>query len=281
LARYVINGGAPLNGSVTISGAKNAAVAILPAALLVEGVCRIENVPDISDVRILLSILENMGAVVTREDGGTVVSYEREIEYEVTANTVLYANFSDFDITQYKIVYKLNGGKVAADGKTEYEILKKYNAQYSMQQTLMSDGTFLRSGYLPIGYSTQDVNYESYESISKIPGFSNMGAVCKVPQSGILPLYVVWTKESPASDFTFSGGVLTKYKGSAGIVAIPEKINGVEVKEITPKTMESKLVEGLYFAGEVIDVDAYTGGYNLQIAFSTGYLAGKSAAESY
>jgi UDP-N-acetylglucosamine 1-carboxyvinyltransferase len=69
----VINGGTPLNGSVTISGAKNAAVAILPAALLVEGVCRIENVPDISDVRILLSILENMGAVVTREDGGTVI----------------------------------------------------------------------------------------------------------------------------------------------------------------------------------------------------------------
>ncbi len=56
---------------------------------------------------------------------------------------------------------------------------------------------------------------------------------------------------------------------------------GVEVKEISPKTMESKLVDGLYFAGEVIDVDAYTGGYNLQIAFSTGYLAGKSAAEGY
>lgn len=55
---------------------------------------------------------------------------------------------------------------------------------------------------------------------------------------------------------------------------------GVEVKEITPKTMESRLVPGLFFAGEVIDVDAYTGGYNLQIAFSTGYLAGKSAAES-
>ena len=54
---------------------------------------------------------------------------------------------------------------------------------------------------------------------------------------------------------------------------------GVSVKEITPKTMQSKLVRGLYFAGEVIDVDAYTGGYNLQIAFSTGYLAGKSAAE--
>ncbi|MFZ5965793.1 MAG: NAD(P)/FAD-dependent oxidoreductase [Bacillota bacterium] len=49
---------------------------------------------------------------------------------------------------------------------------------------------------------------------------------------------------------------------------------GVSVREINPSTMESKLVSGLYFAGEVIDVDALTGGYNLQIAFSTGYLAG-------
>ena len=55
---------------------------------------------------------------------------------------------------------------------------------------------------------------------------------------------------------------------------------GIEVKEISPKTMESKIIPGLYFAGEVIDVDAYTGGFNLQIAYSTGYLAGKSAAES-
>ncbi len=53
---------------------------------------------------------------------------------------------------------------------------------------------------------------------------------------------------------------------------------GVNVKEISPKTMESKLVPGLYFAGEVIDVDAYTGGFNLQIAFSTARLAGESAA---
>lgn len=54
---------------------------------------------------------------------------------------------------------------------------------------------------------------------------------------------------------------------------------GVDTKEISPKNMESKIVPGLYFAGEIIDVDAYTGGFNLQIAFSTGYLAGKSAAE--
>ncbi len=51
---------------------------------------------------------------------------------------------------------------------------------------------------------------------------------------------------------------------------------GVDVREINPKTMESKLVKGLYFCGEVLDIDAFTGGFNLQIAFSTGYAAGNS-----
>ncbi len=54
---------------------------------------------------------------------------------------------------------------------------------------------------------------------------------------------------------------------------------GVDVKEINPKTMESKLIRGLYFCGEVLDLDAFTGGYNLQIAFSTGYAAGNAIKE--
>ena len=72
MARYKINGGNQLNGTVTISGAKNAAVAILPAAILVEGKCRIENVPDISDVRILLDILQDMGALISKPEPGVV-----------------------------------------------------------------------------------------------------------------------------------------------------------------------------------------------------------------
>ena len=49
---------------------------------------------------------------------------------------------------------------------------------------------------------------------------------------------------------------------------------GISTKEINPKTMESKLIKNLYFAGEIIDVDSYTGGFNLQIAYSTGFVAG-------
>ena len=51
---------------------------------------------------------------------------------------------------------------------------------------------------------------------------------------------------------------------------------GVDLKEINPKTMQSKKFENLYFAGELIDIDGPTGGYNLQVAWSTGYLAGES-----
>lgn len=68
----------------------------------------------------------------------------------------------------------------------------------------------------------------------------------------------------------------------SGTRSIDEAIvtgGGIDIKQINPKTLESKLINGLFFAGEVLDVDANTGGYNLQIAFSTGYVAGKSASK--
>lgn len=72
MPRYKIEGGQPLEGTITISGAKNAAVAIIPATLLVQGCCRIENVPDITDVHILLDILKQMGASVCQRSHDTV-----------------------------------------------------------------------------------------------------------------------------------------------------------------------------------------------------------------
>ena len=72
LDKYVINGGTALHGEVEISGAKNAAVAIIPAALLVEGVCRIENIPQISDTDMLLTILAELGAKVSFINRSTI-----------------------------------------------------------------------------------------------------------------------------------------------------------------------------------------------------------------
>ena len=64
MTKYLIRGGNTLHGSIEISGAKNAAVAILPAALLVNGKCRIENIPQISDVTLILQIIRELGADV-------------------------------------------------------------------------------------------------------------------------------------------------------------------------------------------------------------------------
>lgn len=99
-----------------------------------------------------------------------------------------------------------------------------------------------------------------------------------VGQSGILPEKPVnaitrkerrWLAER-IKDFRLT---LTGLRGYREAIITQ---GGVSVKEIHPKTMESKLVRGLYFAGEVLDLDGVTGGYNLQIAWSTGYLAGRS-----
>ena len=70
--------------------------------------------------------------------------------------------------------------------------------------------------------------------------------------------------------------VKLKQKGDCSEAIITA--GGVDITQVNPRTMESKLCPGLYFAGELLDVDALTGGYNLQIAYSTGKLAGESAA---
>ena len=82
------------------------------------------------------------------------------------------------------------------------------------------------------------------------------------------------TKEERLELLKTLKGFEIEIKGFRPIEEAIVTAGGVSIKEINPKTMESKIVEGLYFAGEIIDVDAYTGGFNLQIAYSTGYTAG-------
>ena len=101
-----------------------------------------------------------------------------------------------------------------------------------------------------------------------------------IAESGIDPRLKVnaITREQRRALLTLLKGFRLSLTGFRPIDEAIITSGGVNVKEIQPKTMESKLMRGLYFAGEVIDVDAYTGGYNLQIAFSTAVLAGESAA---
>ena len=107
MTQYIIRGGKPLNGTVTISGAKNAAVAILPATLLVNGTCRIENVPDISDVRLLLEILDDMGAVIRRLSPNTL---------EIDCTHVRDSEASDALVRRIRASYYLIGAQLGRFG---------------------------------------------------------------------------------------------------------------------------------------------------------------------
>jgi predicted flavoprotein YhiN len=96
----------------------------------------------------------------------------------------------------------------------------------------------------------------------------------------LIPAFI---KTNPNADHKTLAKTLKNWKmdieGYVGYERCVITAGGVSLEEITPKTLESRLVPGLFFAGEVLDLDADTGGYNLQTAFSTGYLAGISAAK--
>ena len=107
----------------------------------------------------------------------------------------------------------------------------------------------------------------------------------KVLLTKVLPMQLIsgFTKLNPTIDHKTLPKALKNWKfeieGYVGYERCVVTAGGISQDEVSPKTLESKLIEGLYFAGEILDLDADTGGYNLQTAFSTGYLAGISAAK--
>ncbi len=143
--------------------------------------------------------------------------------------------------------------KPALDEKTlDARILSDFSAQ-SNKDFLNSLGALLPAKLVPV-----------LVRLSEIDGRKKVNSITKEERKKLLGLFkrleIPLTAFRPIEEAIITSG-------------------GIDLKEVDPKTMESKIKEDLYFAGEMLDVDAYTGGYNLQIAFSTGYLAGKSAAE--
>ena len=103
MEKLVITGGTPLKGEVTISGAKNAAVAILPATLLIDGTCTIENLPNISDVKLYCEILERLGAKV---------NFKNDHEVEIDTRNITTTT-APFDITRrFRASYYLIGSLI-------------------------------------------------------------------------------------------------------------------------------------------------------------------------
>lgn len=110
MGKFLINGGNPLHGEVYISGAKNAAVAVIPAALLVEGSCRIENIPDISDVKLLFNIVKELGAEVEVVDRNTVVINSKNLDSYIASYEM---------VKSMRASYYLLGALLGRMGKAE------------------------------------------------------------------------------------------------------------------------------------------------------------------
>ncbi len=208
------------------------------------------------------------------EDGGRLVSESLDDVVFVDSDLTLYANFKGF--SEYRIIYNLCGGKTA-DGEDEYTALGSYNEIYAMQQTLESNGSFIKEGYTAVGYSLEPAEYENYRSANDIPGFSNMGGVCKVTGES-LELNVVWAKNSPERDFIYDiesvpvikdvfpgslaqktemteGAVIKAYVGTDTLAVIPEALDGKPVLAISSGAFESDTLERVVIPKSVVTVE--------------------------
>ncbi len=186
-------------------------------------------------------------------EGGRLISTDPTYTFYMDKNLDLYANFEN--LSEYTIVYHANGGTVAATGEDTYTFTDDFKSMFPCQQTLESNDTFIRDGYVAVGYSTEPVSYEEYSTVNDIPGFSNMGGVCEVGDSGRLDLYVVWAKASPESDFIFNNGTITGYRGSDRIVVIPDKINGMNVTRIASNVFTSDMITKVVIPKTVLTID--------------------------
>ena len=192
--------------------------------------------------------------IVDTENGKTVYEDFGEMmftHFGLTGPMILSASahLSDIDRKKYEARIDL---KPALDEKALDNRLLSDFSKYGNKDFINSLDDLLPQKMIPV-----------IVRLSGIPERKKVNSVTKEERARLLSLI----KALPVSLDGFrpiSEAIITK--------------GGVSVKEINPKTMESKLVSGLYFAGEIIDVDAYTGGFNLQIAFSTGALAGSCAS---
>ena len=194
-----------------------------------------------------LTAYDQKNSIIYEENGEMLFTH-----FGISGPMVLSASahMRDFEKNHYRAEIDLK--PVLDEGKLDARILRDF-AENQNRDFINSLDKLLPQKLIPVIISLSGI--DPRKKVHEITRAERLGFVSLLKH---LPLTI--TKPRPIAEAIITAG-------------------GVSTKEIAPKTMESKLVSGLYFAGEVIDVDAYTGGYNLQIAFSTGYLAGQSAAE--
>ena len=159
---------------------------------------------------------------------------------------------------------------LSADSADEDEISAS-SGTFAGLQSLVDDAVHGETLYLDKDYSRTD-NHKI--RISKAITIDGQGHTINANNKPNFAFYVT-NSGAVIKNLTFSPQCLRGFN-EAIITA-----GGINTSEVNPKTMESKLIASLYFAGELLDLDALTGGFNLQIAFSTGYAAGMRCAQQY
>jgi len=196
--------------------------------------------------------LKNVGLKVTNKAGKVIYEDFGEMlftHFGVSGPLTLSASAHMRDFQNDKYTMKIDLKPALDEQKLDARILRDF-AKFANREFSNSLGELAGRSMIPV-----------LVKLSGIPGDTRVNSITKVQRRRLVELF-------KAFPVTISGPRPVK---EAIITS-----GGVSVREINPKTMESKLVNGLYFAGEVIDVDAYTGGFNLQIAWSTGYAAGSA-----
>lgn len=187
-------------------------------------------------------------------------------------NKAIYSELGEMMFTHFGVTGPLvlsASAHMRDFGKEKYRLeidLKPALDEKKLDQRLLRD--FEKYANRDFGNALDDIAAKSMipvlVALSGIPADRKVNSVTREQRMALLHLF----KHFPVS-----------VSGTRPVSEAIVTSGGVEVKEIDPRTMQSKLVRGLYFAGEVIDVDAYTGGFNLQIAWSTGYTAGMSVSQ--
>lgn len=200
--------------------------------------------------------LRNVGVKILRRENGKAV-YEDFGElmfthFGVTGPTVLSASAHLSDIAPGKYELCIDLKPALDEKKLDARVLSDF-AKYRNRDFANALSDLLPQKMIP-----------AFVQLCGVPGDRKVNAVTRAERARVVETLKHF--RVPLDGFRpISEAIVTR--------------GGVSTRELSPKTMESRLVRGLYFAGEVIDVDAYTGGFNLQIAFSTGFAAGRSAAE--
>lgn len=221
---------------------------LVPLEIYEKDIC--SNLQGLSLKNVSINIIDkNKGKVIYNDFGEMIFTHfgvSGPIMLSASAHLVRYKNITQL-LKENKIILKIDFKPALDEQKLDARILRDFE-EIKNKQFKNSLDKLLPQKLIPVIIKKTNIDEEKRVNLIKKEERKKLVSLIK-------DFEVTISKFRPIEEAIITAG-------------------GISIKDINPKTMESKLVKNLFFAGEIIDVDAYTGGFNLQIAYSTGYVAG-------